>query len=295
MSDFVDYYAKVKGAKPSNVRELFRHTALNALCILDKMNAAEKWLEKPRVQFIISHHVFKDEEYKFVKLLEKLAQHYTFISYSDAVNKIITRSIDRPYLTFSFDDGFNNHVAAAEIMNRFGATSCFFINPSVIGETSFEKITKHAAEKLHLPPVKFMNWKGIEKLQKLGHEVGSHTWAHKNVAEMSLIEFENDLVQSDEVLNKYCGKVQHFAHPYGRFHHFNKKAFDIVFKMNYASCANAERGCHIEHDTPLSKEQLYVRRDDIVIDWDIKHIMYFLTKSARTATTKNNLFPNFYL
>ena len=72
-----------------------------------------------------------------------------------------------------------------------------------------------------------------------------HTFGHINIAETNMNEVEDNINQSFELINKRCGEVSHFAYPYGRFFHFNRKAYDLVFKAGFISCASAERGCHI--------------------------------------------------
>lgn len=292
--EYIETYADVKKAKPKNARAYLRDVALTLLSTYDNITGIEEILKKPRVQFLILHHIFKDEEAKFAILLEKLALIHTFISYSEAIQRVLSGNIDKPYITFSFDDGFKNHLKAAEILYNFGAKSCFFINPSVIGETDISKIYTHNTSQLHFPPVQQLTWKDTEIMQKMGHEFGSHTMYHKDVTTQSKAEFEDDLNETRRILLQNCGEAAHFAYPYGRYFHFNKIAFNTVFTCGFTSCASAERGCHISHFEPLQKDELLVRRDDIVLDWHINHIFYFLTQSARKATFHNNILPASY-
>jgi hypothetical protein len=113
---------------------------------------------------------------------------------------------------------------------------------------------------------------------------------HINVAETNINEVENNLNLSFEIIQDKCGDVKHFAYPYGRFHHFNLPAFDLVFRAGYQSCATAERGCHISNQK-LKTNELLIRRDHVVCDWNLNHIMYFILDSSRNCSIENNINP----
>ncbi|MFM7852402.1 MAG: hypothetical protein ACKO96_10920, partial [Flammeovirgaceae bacterium] len=123
---------------------------------------------KPRVQFLLFHHVFKDEEANFRELLTLLQKHFQFISYSDAIQKILNREIDKPYLVLSSDDGFKSNLAAATILQEFGFSACFFVNPSIVGETDKKKISEYCDAVLNFPPVEFLTWNDIDTMLKMG-------------------------------------------------------------------------------------------------------------------------------
>src|SRR5205814_3914219 len=123
-----------------------------------------------------------------------------FISYAEAVEKILNSEIDKPYIAISSDDGFKNNIRAAEILNRYGAKACFFINPSIVSETNYEKIKKYCREKLNFAPVEFLNWQEIEQLQRMGHEIGSHTMDHIDIGKTPAERIKIDIEKSYEVL-----------------------------------------------------------------------------------------------
>ena len=166
-----------------------------------------------------------------------------------------------------------------------------FINPAIIGETCRDKIKSHCKNRLHFPLVEFLNWDDVEKIQNLGHEIGSHTMEHINVAQASKEEFIEDCKITFEILQSRCGEAKHFAFPYGRFFHFNEAGRNVVFDAGFTSCATAERGCHINHNGFIRNDELCILRDHILLEWDIDHIIHFLTTNSKAATAKNNLFP----
>ena len=86
-----------------------------------------------------------------------------------------------------------------------------------------------------------------------------------------------------------AGNINHFAWPYGRFHHFNVFATKAVFEAGFKTCASAERGCHTQN--PDSIEDLCIRRDHISAHWPLNHIRYFLTRNAIDTSRQKNGYP----
>ncbi len=285
---YITKYADVRNGKKKTLKSWMRDKALTALWL----TASEKLLKTPRVQFLYIHHLFEDEEQNLDILLKKLSQNHEFISYSDAVNKVQTGNIDKPYITFSSDDGFRNNMKAAEILNRYNASACFFVNPGMVGVTDFDIINRHCTDTLSFPPVEFLNWNEVNKLQQWGHEIGSHTMMHMNIAMASASQITEDLQQTVSILNERCGGVKHFAFPFGRFSHFSSVGRKAVFDAGFATCATAERGCHIAHPTPIPHTELCIRRDHTVLGWDIGHMMYFMINNVKKANINHNLFPH---
>jgi peptidoglycan/xylan/chitin deacetylase (PgdA/CDA1 family) len=287
---YFDTYKEIKKLKQEGLRGKLRTYVLDGLSVWDKLKGIEHELNKPRIQFLYIHHVFRDEEIGLEKLLKKLSLHHEFLSYSDSVTKILEGKIDKPYICISSDDGFKNNIKAAEILNEYNAKACFFINPFIVENKSFDDIKEHCKKRLNFPPVEFMNWNDIERIQKMGHEIGSHTMQHINVAITEKANFIEDCNRTFEILQKQCGEAKHFAFPYGRFFHFNEIGREIVFNSGFISCATAERGCHINHDRLLLKEELYIRRDHVILDWNINHVFHFLANNSKRANISNNLF-----
>lgn len=291
MIEFTRTFEQVKKDKPKNVKGYARDFALNGLSLKTKLPNANKVFEKPRIQFLYIHHVFDDEIQNFDKLLKALSKQHLFISYSEAVTKILSGKIDKPYISISSDDGFKNNLEAVKVMEKYGIKGCFFINPDTIGIKEISKIKIFCKDRLNFPPTEFMDWDDIDNLMKNGHEIGSHTMGHINIAETNIHEVEDNINQSYEVLHARCGVVSHFAYPYGRFFHFNQQAYDLVFKAGFSSCASAERGCHISFKKELKKNELFIRRDHVICDWNINHVLYFILNNAENASVSTNLTP----
>jgi peptidoglycan/xylan/chitin deacetylase (PgdA/CDA1 family) len=289
---FFENYSDILKFQKTSLRSIIRHTVLNTISTISSFRNTRKILQIPRIQFLYIHHIFKDEEENLVQLLNFLKRDHIFISYSDAILKIINNEIDAPYICLSSDDGFKNNLSAARIFKQFGISACFFINPEFTKHaSSFEKSKEFCQNKLNLPPVEFMNWNDIQTLINLGHEIGLHTLSHDNVATLTDSDFENDCLKSQQIMQKTNINVKHFAWPYGRFFHFGESKKNIVFNLGFKSCASAERGCHTNLNTD-NYQDLIIRRDHIVLDWPLRHIEFFLIQNARKMHKINNFFPH---
>ncbi|MDF2454535.1 MAG: putative polysaccharide deacetylase [Cytophagaceae bacterium] len=288
---YFDLYSEIEKKSPSGAREYFRDLAISGLALMDKLKGVDSYLKKPRVQFIYIHHVFKDEEVQLHTLLKELQKMHTFISYSEAVDRVLTNRIDKPYIAISSDDGFKNNLRTAEILNEYDAKACFFVNPSIVGETDYGRIEQYCKTQLQFPPVEFLNWKDIDTLQKYGHEIGSHTMNHMNIARASASEIKEDMTLSYETLTDKCGAVKHFAFPFGRFFHFSEEGRKACFEAGFLSCATAERGCHVSSEKRPATDELCILRDHVLLNWKIDHIFYFLVRSSKSAQPQNNFFP----
>jgi len=289
--DHVDTYREVKALKPEGLRAKVRGFALDGLSAIDRALGSAHHLSKPRVQFLYIHHVFKDEEAALEMLLDRLSAQHTFIPYGEGVKLVLDGAIDKPYICISSDDGFKNNLQAARILSAYDAKACFFINPALTEQRSPQEVAAHCRTRLNFPPVEFMDWNDVDRLLAMGHEIGSHTMEHINVAATEKEVFVDDCHRTFEVLTRKCGTVAHFAFPYGRFFHFNEMGRKAVFDAGFRSCATAERGCHINRNVSLPPERLCIRRDHVVLDWDIAHIMYFLSRNARNACAENDRYP----
>lgn len=272
-----------------SVREIVRGAALDAASLFWRLSLrTEKELSKNRVQFLYFHHVFDGEEEAFRRLMAYLAKKFEVISYVQAARRILEGKIDRPYLSISFDDGLRNNLKAAAIMEEFGIKACFFVCPSVIGEKDNEMIRTFCREKLHKPPMEFLDWRDIDGLLSKGHEIGSHTMGHSDLASLDREQLIYEIKGSYDLLESRIGKVKHFSWPFGRFENFSKEAEQLVFDSGYLTCASAVRGCHTSRAE--SQRCLCIRRDHIMLSWPKRHIEYFLAAGGRASSKETNYF-----
>ncbi|MGO9171304.1 MAG: polysaccharide deacetylase family protein, partial [Rhodomicrobium sp.] len=194
-------------------------------------------------------------------------------------------------MTFSFDDGMKNNIRAAEILREYGASCCFFVCTDMIGEKRFERIREFCRERLHFAPVEFLEWSDLEHMRSMGHEIGSHGASHSRLSGLDKARLKHELESSRDVLSARFEPPRHFAWPYGRVSDAPRNLGKNVIEAGYDSCASALRGCHV---SPAGQDRasLCIRREHILANWPLEHVLFFLSKSASKATAADNIWPN---
>lgn len=249
-------------------------------------------LASPRVHFVYLHHVFDDEIPNFRRTLEEIARTHQFVSYSKAVELVYSGRIDRPYACISFDDGLKTTKDASRVLDELGISGCFFVCPAIVGESDREMVRRFAETRLHYPPMDVLSWDDVEDMMARGHEIGSHTYSHPNMGEVSVEQAIDELQLSSEALKRRLGGVKHFAWPSGKWETFSARAGKAVFDLGYESCASAIRGCHMPRDHGVRPRDVCLRRDHIMGSWPLHHNMYFLARSVLRAADKDYQWPN---
>lgn len=266
-----------------------RHVALDALSVRERVGGRlEQSLAIPRVHLPYLHAVPEHEEDNFRALLTALAPTHTFISYSEALDRIANGPIDRPYVAFSFDDGFASNVRTAGILEEFGTTGMFFVPPGFIGVSTVSDARDFYgfSDGVDEPA---MTWDDLDALKARGHEIGNHTLGHKVISWIDDEAVVEEIgVGADELRARY-GDVTDFAWPRGRFQHFTQGGAATVFATGHLSCASAERGAHTVPAGEL--DRVCLRRDHLMTSWPLRHQLYFLARSAAQSSEASNDWP----
>lgn len=250
----------------------------------------ERNLRIPRISLPYLHSVPPHAEARFRELLRELSKTHTFISYAEAMMRIQAGKIDRPYVAFSFDDGFASNARTARILEEFGATGCFFVPTDFIGVETVSDARDFFGfvDGVDEPA---MTWSDLETLKERGHMVENHTARHNVLSWITETQYEDEIGRAAEVLRRRLGSANHFAWPRGRFSHFNAEAARVVFATGHETCASAERGAHVVKSAG-GLRQLCIRRDHLMAEWPLHHSLYFLATSAAKSTVSSNEWPS---
>ncbi len=271
-------------------RRVARHGALDLLSLSwQATGRTETAVSTPRVHFPYLHAVPEHEEGRFRSLLEWLARTHTFIGYSEAVDRVLTGRVDKPYVAFSFDDGFASNVRTARLLEEYDATGCFFVVTDFLGIPTLSEAREFFGyvQAIDEPA---MTWSEVEDLKARGHEIGNHTRTHRQVSDLSHDRMVDEIGTAADTLRSRLGDVKHFAWPFGRFGHFTPEAVAEVFDTGHASCASAERGAHVPGPVP-ERSELCIRRDHMMTSWPLRHSEYLLARSAASATSETAAWP----
>ena len=171
---------------------------------------------RPRVALPYLHAVPPNEEDSFRRLVASLARDHHFIGYSEAMRRVREGDIDRPYISFSFDDGFASNVRSARILEEFGATGMFFVPTGFVGTKTVTEARAYYGFSYGCDEPA-MTWDDLETLKAGGHEIGNHTHGHRILSSLGVQEQHDEIGTAAEILRSRLGASDHFAWPYGRF------------------------------------------------------------------------------
>lgn len=214
---------------------------------------------------------------RFTKLLSRLSGYCVFVNFEEAIRLIEThQEVDKPYVAFSFDDGFEDcytHIAPA--LEEFGVNAMFFINPNFAeaGQNHDEDYIQSFTEQATLSPGKRpMTWDQIKDLQKRGFLFGAHTFDHTKISECDEDELSHQIVDCRHVIEKQLGVgCDSFAWPYGRITDANPSAVDLACRT-YANVFSQSDYHHY-----FSYDGKVINRRHFEAWWPISHLKYFLS------------------
>jgi peptidoglycan/xylan/chitin deacetylase (PgdA/CDA1 family) len=153
----------------------------------------------------------------------------------------------------SFDDGSSGQVKEGlhQLVKR-RMTGVFFVMTVVLGNSGW------------------MSTRDIKRLADAGMTIGSHTWDHHAVTDLSGRDWRIQLDQSRATLRRASGQqVEHFAYPYGIV---STKAFPHLRHAGYKTAFQLE-GKKLDHQAPLYT----LRRSIVVSTWSgaalLKHLV----------------------
>ena len=137
----------------------------------------------------------------------------------------------RRTVAITFDDCYRDNLFAARILAEHNLPACFFIPTAYPG-------TQHVFDwDKHLPQMANLTWDEIREMAELGHEIGSHTVHHANMAQVSTEQARHELVDSKKTLEDRLGRpVQWFAYPYGGRENFLPERLPMVYEAGYRGC-----------------------------------------------------------
>ncbi len=169
----------------------------------------------------------------------------------------------------TFDDGWKGvFINAYPIMRERDLKGRLYVVPSFVGKEGY------------------MDWEEIKELVNYGFEVGSHTYSHKNLLNLSDEEIKFEIEEASKVIKEKLGiDVKHFAYPYGKY---DNRVKEIVGKY-FSSVMTTERGFAkgarqwVLKDTSLEEFKKLLVRPRISLCMITKNEEEFLGKCLESA------------
>ncbi len=100
-------------------------------------------------------------------------------------------------VSLTFDDGFATHVRGADILDAHGLKGTFYVILSRLGREGY------------------MSTDDLEALASAGHEIGAHTFTHRNLPELPVDEATRELCDARVALRELGFAAESFAYPFG--------------------------------------------------------------------------------
>ncbi len=169
---------------------------------------------------------------KFAVLLDRLAdRNSTFSTVSEAACHDHDPDASST-VVITFDDGFESfHSAALPILTEHKAKVTVFPVAGYLGRSSTWDT---------LPPQTHLTKDQIKEIASLGHEIGSHTVTHANLALLDDADVERELSQSKSILEDIIGKpVSSLSFPFGQW---NARVWKIARSLGYTAAASYDNG-----------------------------------------------------
>lgn len=233
---------------------------------------------KPGIHIINAHFVSpSDQESRindFIAQLEYISKKGKLLRIEDAIQLILNQTeVDKPYVAFSFDDGFLEcYEIIAPILEKYSINGAFFINPNFV-ECNTEYYSLFS-KRVTVNGKKPMNWKQIKDLHERGHLIGGHTLDHINLGDSSLKDedLREQILECKNVIDLKIGSnCQAFAFPYGTFSNMSEKALSVISE-NYEYIFS---GTDFKNYTSFNGQ--VINRRHIEPFWPISHLKYFLS------------------
>lgn len=147
---------------------------------------------------------------EFSKQIHYLTEEgYTFLTFQDLINAHASFSLlPRKAVVLTFDDGYqNNFEYLLPILKQQGIKATVFLPIDLIGK---ENEWDGGGEKL-------MDWETLKKAAS-HFEYGMHSFRHQSMAQMTEVEFRQDIESCLETLHRHdLPFIPVLSYPYGRF------------------------------------------------------------------------------
>lgn len=143
----------------------------------------------------------------------------------------------RRTVAITFDDSYRDNLDAARIMAECGLPGCFFI-PSGFIDTERRFSWDDPRQ-----PLANLSWDEVREMIRLGHEIGSHTVNHPDLATVPPETVRRELVESKKRIEAQLGQaVRWFTYPFGGKRNFSADLVPLVVEAGYEGCLSGYGG-----------------------------------------------------
>ncbi|MDB6084556.1 MAG: polysaccharide deacetylase [Gammaproteobacteria bacterium] len=180
------------------------------------------------------------------------AKHMKVETYTQLTERLERQGPLEGELSITFDDGYaDNAELALGVLERWNLQATFFVSTGFI-ETSVQTAWDREA---HVES-RWMSWPQVARLADHGHDIGSHTVSHANLAELQSTDVASELSRSIQHLLERIGIAPtHFAVPYGRAFSSLEDAVAIARRLGFKSVSLCRGGLVTHSNSRLCVER----------------------------------------
>jgi peptidoglycan/xylan/chitin deacetylase (PgdA/CDA1 family) len=197
------------------------------------------------IRVFVYHDVATDELLKMKKQIVEIAKTRRIITPDEFEKICSTRAeLSENLALLTFDDGFeSNFMAAQQILNPMEIKAIFFVVldfMKLTDEKSMEmfirnRINRDTSKRKCITSNRCMSLEQVTTLIDQGHEVGSHTFSHPVLSEITNVkELNYEIVGSGEELERILRKnIKHFAFTFGNIESISANALYIARRYQF--------------------------------------------------------------
>ena len=156
-------------------------------------------------------------------------------------------------VAITFDDGFEDNLAALEALVRRGMRASWFVVTGSIGKAP-------GWPDAGRPTGRILNASELRNMVDLGMEVGSHGHTHSRLPGLSQARVANELTGSRKMLEDILGRrILSFSYPYGDW---DDQCEAAVARAGYVTACTTRTGVATRDANPLRIRRLTVFNHD---------------------------------
>ena len=241
---------------------------------------------------ILMFHDINDIE-RFDKLISYIKKHWEFITPNqfykiyNSKNKFTNKKV-----LLTFDDGFKSNIKVAQtILKKHNIKAVFFVPFEFIEKKKISEKKNFIKKNLNLEYIsndqQNMNFKDIQKLLNLNHELGAHTFSHKDLKmEKNLNKLKFEIILSTNSFeNKIKKKINLFAFNFGRLQNISHQMVNIS-KKRYKYLFTAVRGDNNKKAKMLFRDNISLKDNIFDINVYLNGLYDFIYENERKKLLK---------
>lgn len=145
-------------------------------------------------------------------------------------------------VAITFDDCYRDNLDAARVLAEHQLPATFFVPTKYVG-------TEHVFEwDIGLKQLANLTWPEVKEMQKLGHDIGSHSVSHPDFGVLDPDQARVEMAESKKILEDQLGQqARFFAFPYGGRTNFTLEQNAIVRDVGYDAAYSAFGGFVYPH------------------------------------------------